>query len=146
MLYALPTNFLSSATMTLDGYRMLFGLFNQFGISSPGTHQVFPYNTGGSTFNTSSTETPSVGQFRYRGLLLGDVDVLREEVFEKLGDFQTKVRLLITDNATGQTILHADLWDYRIGSAEVESQIMGNAGALHGSFSITFRKYTPLAF
>jgi len=146
MLYSQLADHLSAISITLDNESQMFGLALGFNIRAPGTHQVFPYNLGGSNFSTSSTETPSVGVLQYSGFLLSETDIIRDKVFGKIGDIQSSARLKIVDQVAGQTLFHATLWGFRIGGVGFTSSIMGNSTIISGQFENTFRSLTVLPF
>ena len=146
MKYVPVSGYLASLSLTLEGGDRLFGLSQGFTLRAHGTHTVFPYNTGGSTFNTSSSEKPSLGVFSYQGMLAGNLDVLRDEVFAKLGVIQSKMRLKIFDPASEMSLYHADLYGYRLNQITMTSALFGHTGIVQGSFAITFRKAVVLPF
>jgi len=146
MLYTQPTGHLAAVSLTLNDDSQLFGLADGFTLVPAGTHRIFPYNLGGATFSTSSTEVPSVGKFSYNGFVLAETDVIRDDVFAKLGDIQSSVRLKIVDMQSTTTLFHATLWGYRLSGITFSAQIMGNATIITGQFLATFRSHTSLPF
>ena len=143
--YRTPTEFLSSISLEFNGSQYLFGLTNSFQIKAPGSHRIFPYCTGGTNFRTRSTEDSVVGSFSFSGMLLGDVELLRTQVFEKLGVIQSSgLRLRVSEIGSGITLAYYFLEDYRIGSIGVDAELVGNTVILTGRFEITFRDFSML--
>ena len=140
--YRTPDTFLASLALEFDGSQFLFGMTNSLSLQAPGSHRIFPYCTGGSLFDTRSTENAEVGRLAYTGLMLGDLPLLRSLIFENLGVIQYGgVRLRITDIDSGISLFYAMLQDYRIGTLHLESSLFGNTSIINGRFEVTFRDF-----
>jgi hypothetical protein len=140
--YRTPDNFLASLALEFDGSQYLFGMTTAFTLQAPGSHRIFPYCTGGNSFDTRSTEDSVVGRFSYSGLLIGELALLRSLIFEKLGVIQySGVRLRISDFETGTTILYTMLQDYRIGTLSLDSALFGNTTMVNARIEVTFRDF-----
>ena len=145
--YRTPDNFLASLALEFDGSSFLFGIANAFAIRAPGSHRIFPYCVGGTTFATRSTEDVVPGSLSYTGLMLGELPLLRSLLFEKLGSIQYGgVRLRLSDFETSTPLFYAMLEDYRIGAIEMNSAMFGNTTIVNGRFEVTFRDFYLLPY
>jgi len=143
--YTLADEMLTAVSFEFDSEEVLFGLTSEVNLSMNGQHAVFPYSTGGSGVSTFSSVRSSPGTVRYSGILLGDTDLLRRVVFEKLGVMTSSVRMKLMLPETGEILAHLSLSDFRIGAIGLASTIVGHTTMIRGQVSATFRRAFLLA-
>lgn len=143
-IYTLPSGMLQSLVLTFASQDVLFGAATSFNITAPNRQVVFPYATTGTTYNTATSTRPEVGIITFAGVLAGTASTLKTAWFDKLGDTQGSVVLLLQEHDTVSdqynTLLNKTLYDVRVSQAALSAQMKGNYLLVYGEFGLTFRK------